>query len=85
MIEVLEKSKFYKNFTLIKHKENKGAAAARNTGIKAANSENIMLFDADDFVVTNFYKIIETYIDVADIAHFNINLIYSDNKITQRN
>jgi glycosyltransferase involved in cell wall biosynthesis len=37
--------------TLIRHAENKGAAAARNTGMRAAANEWVTFLDSDDFLL----------------------------------
>ncbi|MGR3742435.1 glycosyltransferase family 2 protein [Companilactobacillus sp. DQM5] len=49
-----------KNFKLIKHKENLGVSAARNTGIKGADSEFITFVDCDDWVDKEY---LEFFID----------------------
>lgn len=41
---------FSQQITLLKHEDNRGVAAASNTGIGAANGEFIMRLDADDFL-----------------------------------
>ncbi|RDZ35269.1 MULTISPECIES: glycosyltransferase family A protein [unclassified Haloferax] len=42
------RNEFDENLTLIQHNDNKGAAAARNTGINASNGEFISFLDSDD-------------------------------------
>ncbi|MFP4098956.1 MAG: glycosyltransferase family 2 protein [Alphaproteobacteria bacterium] len=42
--------------TLIQHKQNKGAAAARNTGIQAARGQYIALLDSDDVWMSDKLK-----------------------------
>ncbi|GKQ43252.1 glycosyl transferase [Companilactobacillus sp. RD055328] len=45
-----------KNFKLVKHTTNQGVSAARNTGIKLANSELITFADCDDWVEANYLE-----------------------------
>ena len=42
---------------IIRHKENKGVAAARNAGINAAQGEYIIHCDSDDWVDANMYEL----------------------------
>ncbi|MGL4324956.1 MAG: glycosyltransferase family 2 protein [Beijerinckiaceae bacterium] len=39
--------------TLIRHKKNRGAAAARNTGMKASRTEWISFLDSDDWLISD--------------------------------
>ena len=43
-------------FKVIHHTENKGLAAARNTGIRQATADYLMFVDSDDYVHENFCK-----------------------------
>jgi len=41
------------NIKLIRHSENRGAAAARNTGVSVAKSQWVSFLDSDDFLTDN--------------------------------
>ena len=60
------------------HKDNKGAAAARNTGIIAAKGKYVSFIDAGDYVELNLYESLLPYINE------NIDLIdfpfYTENR-----
>lgn len=59
---VIEDSLLVSHF--IRHKENKGLSAARNTGIKAAKGKYIVCLDDDNELLPNFLK--ETVKNIAD-------------------
>lgn len=59
---------------LIVHEENKGAAAARNTGIERANGEYIAFLDADD---TWDATKLEKQVDVFERGKDNLGLVYT--------
>ncbi|WP_159518135.1 glycosyltransferase family 2 protein [Sunxiuqinia indica] len=44
------------NYKIIRHKENKGLAGARNTGIEASTGEYIYFLDSDDEILPNCIK-----------------------------
>lgn len=56
------------DFSIITHSENKGLPAARNTGLRAAVGEYVLLLDADDELlpcaITEFRKYVQKYPDV---------------------
>ncbi|MEG1996131.1 MAG: glycosyltransferase family 2 protein [Oscillospiraceae bacterium] len=69
----------YKNVTVI-HQQNKGSAAARNTGINASHGEYLLFLDADDEYkdgVLNFLaSVIATRkFDVCCFGYCNVNII----------
>ena len=51
-----------RNFRVISNKFNKGAAAARNQGIDAANGEWITFLDADDYFDLKYLEAIQKYL-----------------------
>lgn len=88
-IEVLEKTiknypNRYNQVKIIHHKENKGLAAARNTGLYASSGEYIIHIDSDDWVSKDcvsslMAKAIETHSDIVDGAY--VDVYKDENKI----
>jgi len=70
---VLKKMDYQKNIQYIEHKTNKGLAAARNTGIKAAKGKYIALLDDDDI----FYPLhLATAVDI--LVNQDHQAVYTD-------
>jgi len=59
----------------IQHKENKGAAAARNTGITAARSEYIAFQDSDDEWL---HEKLEKQIKIFEVSSPEVGVVYTD-------
>ena len=70
--EFLEKDKRIK---YIQHEENKGAAAARNTGVKTAKGEYIAFQDSDDEWLP---EKLEKQMKAFDKATPNVGVVYTD-------
>lgn len=64
----------YTNARLISHSENKGAGAARNTGIEEANGEYIAFLDADDLWKPSKLK---KQREVFSVSGQNVGLVYT--------
>lgn len=60
--------------TYIKHEKNKGAAAARNTGIKAAKGEYIAFQDSDD---DWFPEKLKKQMKVFEMAQSEVGIVYT--------
>ena len=57
--KILDKYKEdYSNFKVIKHQENKGLGAARNTGFRNIQGEYVWFIDSDDIIPLNAFSII---------------------------
>lgn len=73
----------FKKVKLIRHFENKGSAAARNTGLRHANGEYIGWVDADDSIESNMFECLyQTAIEnSADIVWSDYFLVYENKKV----
>lgn len=69
------------------HKENGGAASARNLGIEMANGEYIMFLDSDDWLEKQAIEILVNKIEVEplDIIRFNYIREFSDSSLIKEN
>ena len=81
--KILDKYKQdYSNFKVIKHQENKGLGAARNTGFRNIQGEYVWFIDSDDIIPLNAFSIIEKYLqeDCLDILMFQVQTMESNGK-----
>ena len=70
-----EFQKHNKRIKYIRHEKNKGAAAARNTGIKIAQGEYIAFQDSDDEWLPNK---LEKQMEIFESAPAEIGVVYTD-------
>ena len=73
--EEVVKSFYDKRIKYIKHKKNKGAAATRNTGIKAARGKYIAFQDSDDEWLP---EKLEKQMKVFENAPAKVGVVYTD-------
>lgn len=69
------------------HKENGGAASARNLGVKEATGDYIMFIDADDWLELNAVSVIASHMDKhqLDVIRFNYVREYGDKSLEKKN
>lgn len=69
---------------IVKHKENRGLAAARNTGVDAAIGDYLMHVDSDDYLdeaaISQCVELLEK--EAADVVVFGVNHVYPNKTIT---
>lgn len=62
------------------HKENRGAGAARNTGLEVASGDFITFVDSDDYISKDMYKCLMSYFNEnIDIVECDYEVVYDDN------
>lgn len=66
---------------IIRHEQNKGVAAASNTGIQAAQGKYIVRVDGDDFINKNFLLVMSEILELND----DIGFVYCDHIIVEEN
>lgn len=68
------------NVQIIEHFENRGSAAARNTGLNNAKGEYVIFCDGDDWVDTSIYEKMyeKAKLDDADLVLTNFRQIFKD-------
>ena len=63
----------------IKHRDNRGVAAASNTGIRAASGKYIVRVDGDDFINKNFIHTMTQFLDWNE----DIGFVYCDHIVVK--
>ncbi len=67
---------------IVSHTENKGAAAARNAGVRLSNGAYITFVDSDDTVTEDFIEVLYNYLknENSDIAVCGYYKVFSENR-----
>ena len=80
---ILEKfAAVHKNLHLISQ-ENKGAAAARNEGLKKAVGDYIWFVDADDLICENILSLLKSKIEACNCDRMSFGFYYFDGNLTE--
>lgn len=76
---------YSKNFDYIKvvNKPNGGPSSARNKGLDIASGEYILFVDSDDYVLNNFFSVLDENLD-SDFSVFSSNYKKNSEIINQR-
>jgi glycosyltransferase involved in cell wall biosynthesis len=74
--EYLESGKLH-NAKIIRRKKNGGLSAARNSGLKEANTDYVVFLDSDDFLDT---RAVEVFVESIEKYHSDV-LLFDDMKV----
>lgn len=74
--EYLESGKLH-NAKIVRRKKNGGLSAARNSGLKEANTDYVVFLDSDDFLDT---RAVEVFVESIEKYHSDV-LLFDDMKV----
>lgn len=83
-LEILKMYAAQDNRIKIIDKQNEGAGAARNDGVKFISGEYLLFLDSDDFLELNALEVLYNQIinDKSDIIFYNINCVIDNSRIS---